>query len=113
MRRIRDRNKDLIGRCGCNADVRTISVFRSYLDSRIANWRHGRHDRARFRHDVEDSHVETRLIEYRQARPRTAINGRGTGELIAVALTDVSVTDSRWSILSSRKAKHPVRSAPS
>jgi arginine-tRNA-protein transferase len=38
---------------------------------------------------VEDSHVETRLIEYRRRGPDTALNGRGRGDLISVALTDV------------------------
>ena len=38
---------------------------------------------------VEDSHVETRIIEYRRRGPDSAVNGRGTGTLLAVALTDV------------------------
>jgi arginine-tRNA-protein transferase len=38
---------------------------------------------------VEDSHVETRMVEYRQRGPDSAINGRGSGQLLAVALTDV------------------------
>ena len=38
---------------------------------------------------VEDSHVETRIVEYRRRGPDTAINGRGAGRLLAVALTDV------------------------
>jgi arginine-tRNA-protein transferase len=38
---------------------------------------------------VEDSHVETKLIEYRLRGPDTALTGRGEGPLFAVALTDV------------------------
>jgi arginine-tRNA-protein transferase len=38
---------------------------------------------------VEDSHVKTRLVEYRRRGPDSSINGRGTGSLLAVALTDV------------------------
>ena len=38
---------------------------------------------------VEDSHVETRMVEYRRRGPDSSINGRGAGELLAVALTDV------------------------
>jgi arginine-tRNA-protein transferase len=38
---------------------------------------------------VEDTHVETRLVEYRKAGPDSRILGRGTGDLMAVALTDV------------------------
>ena len=36
---------------------------------------------------VEDSHVETRIIEYRRRNPVSSINERG--ELVGVALTDV------------------------
>jgi len=38
---------------------------------------------------VEDSHVETRVVEYRRRGPDTAINGRGRGDVLAVCLTDV------------------------
>ena len=38
---------------------------------------------------VEDSHVDTRVIEYRRRGPDTGINGRGAGQLLAMALTDV------------------------
>jgi leucyl-tRNA---protein transferase len=36
---------------------------------------------------VEDSHIETRIIEYR--RRESAGGKRGSGELLAIALTDV------------------------
>ncbi len=38
---------------------------------------------------VGNSHVDTRVFEYRFRGPDTAINGRGEGPLIATALTDV------------------------
>jgi arginine-tRNA-protein transferase len=38
---------------------------------------------------VEDSHVNTRIVEYRRHGPDTAINGRGGGALIAACLTDI------------------------
>jgi leucyl-tRNA---protein transferase len=38
---------------------------------------------------VEDSHVETHLVEYRRRGPDSAITGKGEGDLYAVALTDV------------------------
>jgi arginine-tRNA-protein transferase len=38
---------------------------------------------------VEDSHVKSRMVEYRRRGPDTGINGRGSGALIAAALTDV------------------------
>lgn len=37
---------------------------------------------------VEDTHVDTKIIEYRRRGPDTFITGKGQGELIAVALTD-------------------------
>ena len=38
---------------------------------------------------VEDSHVETKIIEYRRRGPDSFITGKGQGELLAVALSDV------------------------
>jgi arginine-tRNA-protein transferase len=38
---------------------------------------------------VEDSHVNTRMVEYRLRGPDSGITGRGQGDLLAVALTDV------------------------
>src|SRR5215475_5837422 len=38
---------------------------------------------------VEDSHVETRVIEYRQRHPDSIEPSGGGGQLLAVALTDV------------------------
>ena len=37
---------------------------------------------------VEDTHVDTRIIEYRRRGPDTFITGKGEGDLIAVALSD-------------------------
>jgi arginyl-tRNA--protein-N-Asp/Glu arginylyltransferase len=89
MRRILDRNRDLIGDMRVSVPTaEQYSVFRAYLDRRH---RHGGMadltvlDYAMM---VEDSHVETRIIEYRKRGVDTGITGRGE-ELIAVALTDV------------------------
>jgi len=38
---------------------------------------------------VEDSHIETRIIEYRRREPGSSMAKRGSGELVAIALTDV------------------------
>jgi arginine-tRNA-protein transferase len=38
---------------------------------------------------LEDSHVETRIVEYRRRGGAGAGDGKGGGELLAVALTDV------------------------
>jgi arginine-tRNA-protein transferase len=37
---------------------------------------------------IEDSHVNTKIVEYRKRGPDSFITGRGEGELIAVALSD-------------------------
>ena len=90
MRRIAERNADLVG------DMRVAvptseqySVFRGYLDSRHRDGGMADMTVLDYAMMVEDSHVETRLIEYRRRGPDSAINRRGAGKLIAVALSDV------------------------
>jgi arginine-tRNA-protein transferase len=85
---------------GANSDVVTeerpsiptseqYSLFRAYLDARHADG--GMVDMTVLDYSmmVEDSHVRTKLFEYRRRGPDTHINGRGHGSLLAVALTDV------------------------
>ena len=38
---------------------------------------------------IEDTHVDTLVVEYRKRGPDTFLNGRGEGPLLAIALTDV------------------------
>ena len=90
MRRVMERNVDMVG------DMRTAqpsseqySVFRSYLDSRHRNGGMADMTVLDYAMMVEDSHVETKLVEYRAHGPDSRITGRGTGDLLAVALTDV------------------------
>jgi arginine-tRNA-protein transferase len=90
MRRILERNSDVIG------DMRVAvptseqySVFRSYLDARHRDGGMADMSVLDYSMMVEDSHVETRMVEYRRRGPDSAINGRGSGQLLAVALTDV------------------------
>ena len=89
MRRVLEHNADIAS--DMRAAVPTAeqySVFRAYLDAR-----HGEGGMADmtvldYAMMVEDSHVQTRLVEYR----RRGAPGNGTGsdgELLAVALTDV------------------------
>ena len=90
MRRIAERNSDIVGDMRAPAPTtEQYSVFRAYLDARhrgggMADMR-GR-DYARM---LEDSHVDTRLVEYRRRGPDSGITGRGSGHMLAVALTDV------------------------
>jgi arginine-tRNA-protein transferase len=90
MRRVAERNADLVG------DMRALvptseqySVFRAYLDSRHRDGGMADMTVLDYAMMVEDSHVKTRLIEYRRRGPDSSINGRGAGTLLAVALTDV------------------------
>jgi len=90
MRRVAERNTDMIG------DMRTpaptseqYSVFRSYLDARHRDGGMADMTVLDYAMMIEDSHVDTRLIEYRRRGPDSSINGRGVGQLLAVALTDI------------------------
>ena len=90
MRRAAERNSDVVG------DMRNphptseqYSVFRAYLDARHRNGGMADMTVLDYAMMVEDSHVETRMVEYRRRGPDSSINGRGAGALLAVALTDV------------------------
>jgi arginyl-tRNA--protein-N-Asp/Glu arginylyltransferase len=64
------------------------SLFRTYLDHR--HRRGGMSDMTVLDYAmmVEDTHVTTKIIEYRRRGPDTFFTGKGVGDLIAVALTD-------------------------
>jgi len=90
MRRVAERNADIVG------DMRALvptseqySVFRAYLDSRHRDGGMADMTVLDYAMMVEDSHVKTRLVEYRRRGPDTSINGRGQGPLSAASLTDV------------------------
>ncbi len=87
MRRILDRNRDIVGEMRASVPTaEQYSVFRSYLDARHRDGGMADMTVLDYAIMVEDSHVETRVVEYRQRRHG---EGRGKGELLAVALTDV------------------------
>ena len=90
MRRIAERNADVVGDMRSSAPTsEQYSVFRAYLDARHRNGGMADMTVLDYAMMIEDSHVDTRLIEYRRRGPDTGINGRGTGDMLAVALTDV------------------------
>jgi leucyl-tRNA---protein transferase len=64
-------------------------VFRSYLDTRHRDGGMADMTVLDYAMMVEDSHVETRMVEFRRRGPDSSVNGRGAGELVVVALTDV------------------------
>ncbi|QCI67557.1 arginyltransferase [Phreatobacter stygius] len=90
FRRVMKGNADLVGEM--RAAVPTseqYSVFRAYLD-----WRHrsgGMADMTVLDYAlmVEDSHVTTRLVEYRRRDIDTSVTGRSKGDLVACVLTDI------------------------
>jgi arginine-tRNA-protein transferase len=90
MRRILARNSDLIGDMRSGAPTsEQYSVFRAYLDARHRDGGMADMTVLDYAMMVEDSHVDTRVVEYRRRGPDSGITGRGLGQLLAVALTDV------------------------
>ncbi len=90
MRRTLEGNEDLVGDMRSNTPTsEQYSLFRHYLDARHATGGMADMTALDFAMMVEDSHVDTRIVEYRRRGPDTAINGKGTGPLVACALTDV------------------------
>jgi arginine-tRNA-protein transferase len=89
MRRVTQHNADLVGAMhDAQPSTEQYSLFRAYLDAR--HRRGGMSDMTVLDYAmmVEDTHVDTKIIEYRRRGPDTFITGKGQGELIAVALTD-------------------------
>ncbi|MET0470716.1 MAG: arginyltransferase [Xanthobacteraceae bacterium] len=110
MRRILDRNRDLIGDMRVSVPTaEQYSVFRSYLDARHRDGGMADMSLLDYALMVEDSHVETRMVEYRRRGPDSAINGRGSGELLAVALTDL-LSDGLSMVYSFFESDHASRS---
>jgi arginine-tRNA-protein transferase len=90
MRRVVKDNADLVGTLVPNRPSSDqYGLFRRYLDARHGDGGMVDMTVLDYAMMVEDSHVETRIVEYRRRGPDTAINGRGRGDLIAVCLSDV------------------------
>ena len=84
MRRIMDRNRDIVGDMRMAVPTsEQYSVFRAYLDARHRDGGMADMTVLDYAMMVEDSHVETKIVEYRRRAPG------GGGDLLAVALTDV------------------------
>jgi len=90
MRRVLDRNSDLVAEMRVPVPTsEQYSVFRGYLDSRHRDGGMADMTVLDYAMMVEDSHVETRIVEFRRRGPDSRITGRGNGPLLGVALTDV------------------------
>jgi arginyl-tRNA--protein-N-Asp/Glu arginylyltransferase len=89
MRKVVQRNADLIGAMhDAEPSTEQYSLFRTYLDSRHRKGGMSDMTVLDYAMMVEDTHVDTKIIEYRRRGPDSFITGKGEGELIAVALTD-------------------------
>ena len=92
LKRIDRKNNNLIGKEIPPApSSEQFSLFRRYLDERHSEGGMAEMTSLDYAMMIEDTHVNTMMIEYRLRGPDTALTGEGEGELIAVALTDVLV----------------------
>jgi arginine-tRNA-protein transferase len=90
LRRVLRSNADLIGNEIPNRPTsEQYALFRRYVDARHADGGMADMTVLDYSMMVEDSHVDTLLIEYRRRGIDSGITGRGEGDLIATSLTDV------------------------
>jgi leucyl-tRNA---protein transferase len=90
MRRIAERNADISGEMRVALPTsEQYSIFRAYLDARHRDGGMADMTVLDYAMMVEDSHVETRLIDYRRRDHDADLERPACGELVAVALTDV------------------------
>jgi len=90
MRRIMQRNRDLIvEEYTAEPSSEQYSLFRQYLDSRHPNGGMSDMTVLDYAMMIEDSHVQTRVIEYRLRNDGPGSSEKTRGPLVAVALTDV------------------------
>ncbi|CAL8980995.1 Putative arginyl-tRNA--protein transferase [Rhodoplanes serenus] len=89
MRRVLERNRDLVGEMRVAVPTsEQYGVFRAYLDARHQDGGMADMTVLDYAMMIEDSHVDTRLVEYRRGAGAAGGPGR-RGELVAVSLTDV------------------------
>jgi arginine-tRNA-protein transferase len=89
LRRIANRNSDLIGATGAaKPTAEQYSLFRAYLDQRHPDGGMADMSVLDYSMMVEDSHIESRIIEYRRKGPDHFITHRGQGRLYGACLTD-------------------------
>lgn len=89
MRRVLERNDDIIGTVNdAEPSSEQYSLFRTYLDARHRRGGMSEMTVLDYAMMVEDTHVDTKVIEYRRRGPDSFLTGRGEGKLLAVALSD-------------------------
>jgi arginyl-tRNA--protein-N-Asp/Glu arginylyltransferase len=89
MRRLIERNADVTGHMrAATPTSEQYSVFRAYLDARHRDGGMADMTVLDYAMMVEDSHVDTRIVEYRHKGEADPASGSG-GTLLAAALTDI------------------------
>ena len=90
FRRVMARNQDLVSYpVEPKPTTEQYALFRAYLGARHGEGGMADMSVLDFAMMVEDSHVQTKLVEYRRHGPDTAITRRGQGPLVAMCLTDI------------------------
>jgi len=90
MRRSLATNSDLIGRMNeASPTSEQYALFRRYLDARHTRGGMSEMSVLDYAMMVEDSQVDTRVIQYRRKGPDSRMTSTSDGDLLAVALTDV------------------------
>lgn len=88
-RRVLERNADLVGaESPATANSDQYALFRDYLGARHNDGGMADMSMGDYVMMIEDSHVASRIVEYRPRGVDTFITGRGEGPLTAVCLTD-------------------------
>lgn len=90
LRRVQSENRDIVSTVfPAQPSTEQFSLFRTYLDHR--HQQGGMSDMSALDYAimVEDTHVQTRLIEYRLRSPGDGLSLQPKGELVAVALSDL------------------------
>ena len=90
QKRVAKRNNDLISMEEvAEPTSEQYALFRRYLDARHPSGGMADMTVLDYAMMIEDSHVKTRIIEYRVRDADSFITGRSRGELVAVALSDL------------------------
>ncbi|MGB8278869.1 MAG: arginyltransferase [Methylovirgula sp.] len=88
FRRVLEDNRDLVGTVvRTEPTAEQYGLFRAYLDARHGDGGMADMTMLDYSMMVEDSHVESRLVEYRA--PARDLRGHGEGPLTGVCLTDL------------------------
>ncbi len=90
MRRVLTANRDVVSTIHApQPSTEQFSLFRTYLDERHRQGGMSEMSALDYAIMVEDTHVNTRVIEYRRRLAGDGIGDGPKGELLAVGLTDV------------------------